>query len=70
MQNEKNGTQQKTLVPRAGVAGWAVRVRGSQRSDVYPADRADLRHRQTVHRARVLDGLRHFAGQVCVPYQP
>lgn len=70
MQDEKNGAEQKAPVPGAGVAGRAVRVRRGQRSDVHPADRADVRHRQAVHRARVLDGVRHSAGQVRVPRQP
>lgn len=70
MQNAKNGAKQKTPVPGTGAVGRAVRVRGGQRADVHTADRVDVRHRQAVHRARVLDGVRHAARQVRVPHQP
>lgn len=70
MQDEKNGAQPETSVPRTGFAGRAVRVRGSQRAHVHTANCADVRDRQAVHRARVLDGVRHVASQVCVPHQP
>lgn len=70
VQNEKNGTQPETSIPGTGAVGRTVHVRGGQRIDVHAADRVDVRHRQTVHRARVLDGVRHVARQVRVPHQP
>lgn len=45
-------------------------MRCGQRAHVHPADRTDVRHRQAVHRARVLDGVRHVARQMRVPHQP
>jgi len=70
VQDEKNGAQQETPVPGTGASGRAVRMRGGQRTHVHTADRADVRHRQAVHRARVLDGVRHAARQVRVSHQP
>lgn len=70
VQDEENGAQQETLVPGPGAAGRAVHVRGGQRAHVHAAHRADVRHRAPVHRARVLDGVRHAARQVRVPHQP
>jgi len=69
VQDEKNGAQQETSVSRTGVTGRAVRVRGSQRAHVHTANCADVRNRQAVHRAWVLDGVRHVASQVRVPHQ-
>lgn len=70
VQDEKNGAQQETPVPGTGAAGRAVRVCGGQRAHVHTADRADVRHRQAVHRARIFDGVRHATRQVRVPHQP
>lgn len=66
VQDEKNRAQQETLVPWTGAVGRAVHVRGGQRADVYAANRSDVRNRPTVHRARLLDGVRHVARQVRV----
>lgn len=68
MQDEENGAQQETLVPGTGVVGRAVHVRGGQRADVHAANRADVCHRPTVHRTRLLDGVWHVARQVCVSH--
>lgn len=70
VQDAEDGAEQETPVPGPGAAGRAVHVRGGQRAHVHAADRADVRHRAAVHRARVLDGVRHAAGQVRVPHQP
>lgn len=70
VQDAENGTKPETPVPGTGAAGRAVPVRGGQRADVHATDRVDLRHGQTVHRARVLDGVRHAARQMRVPDQP
>lgn len=45
-------------------------MRCGQRANVHTADRADVRHRQAVHRTRIFDGVRHAARQVRVPHQP
>lgn len=45
-------------------------MRGGQWTDVHTADYAYVCHGQAVHRARVLDGVRHAAGQVRVSHQP
>lgn len=70
VQDEEDGAQQETPVPGPGAAGRAVHVRRGQRSHVHAANRVDVRHRAAVHRAGVLDGVRHVAGQVRVPHQP
>lgn len=70
VQDQKNGAQQETLVFGTSATRRAVHVRGGQRAHVHPADRVDLRHGQAVHRARILDGVRHAARQVRVPHQP
>jgi len=69
VQDEKNGAQQETPVLGTGAAGRAVRVRGGQRAHVHTANRADVRHRQAVHRSRIFDGVRHAARQVRIPHQ-